>query len=110
MSAATRLATYGTLVPGQINAHQLDGLDGSWSTGVVRGHLSDDGWGAAHGCPGIRLDPGGAAVAVHIFTSPDLPSHWPRLDAFEGTGYQRRETWAETDAGPVAVSIYELVG
>ncbi|MEL6476071.1 MAG: gamma-glutamylcyclotransferase family protein [Pseudomonadota bacterium] len=108
MSAETRLATYGTLVPGQVNEGQLAGLTGTWSTGVVRGHLHEDGWGAAHGCPGIRLDPDGPEVAVHLFTSADLPAHWGRLDAFEGDGYRRITTLAETQDGPVEVSIYEL--
>jgi molybdopterin-guanine dinucleotide biosynthesis protein A len=106
--AATRLATYGTLAPGQVNHHQLAGLSGTWSTGTIRGHLQAEGWGAMHDCPGIRLAADGAPVEVHIFTSPDLPAHWARLDAFEGAEYRRTTTRAELPDGPVAVSIYEL--
>ena len=106
--AETRLATYGTLAPGRVNAHQLDGLTGVWRTGVVRGRLTEDGWGSALGYPGLHLDPDGEPVEVHIFESSDLPAHWPRLDAFEGDGYRRVETVASTDAGDLAVSIYAL--
>ena len=108
MSAQTRLATYGTLVPGQVNEDQLSGLTGTWSMGVVYGILKDEGWGAADGCPGIVLDPAGDPVRVHIFHSADLPNHWARLDAFEGPGYRRTEVEVQTDHGPVAAFIYAL--
>ena len=103
-----RLATYGTLAPGRVNAHQLADLNGAWSLGTVRGRLIEAGWGAEHGYPGIRLDPAGDAVEVHIFTSKDLPAHWPRLDAFEGAGYRRVAATVLTPEGDVAAFIYEL--
>ncbi|MEM7176954.1 MAG: gamma-glutamylcyclotransferase [Pseudomonadota bacterium] len=106
--ADRRLATYGTLVPGQVNAHQLDGLSGRWLVGSVRGHLVEEGWGAAHGCPGIRIDRAGEEVAVHVFESPDLPLHWVRLDAFEGESYRRVSVMVETAEGTLAASIYEI--
>lgn len=108
MDAMRRLATYGTLVPGQVNAHQLDGLDGRWLIGTVRGNLIQDGWGAAHGCPGIALDEAGAEVTVHVFESPDLPLHWDRLDVFEGESYRRVSVTVSTDEGNVAALIYEI--
>lgn len=108
MSAETRLATYGTLVPGQVNAGQLADLSGEWSTGAVRGHLHQEGWGATHGCPGIVLDETGPEVAVHLFTSADLPAHWARLDTFEGDGYSRVPVQVQTATGPVAAMIYAL--
>lgn len=107
--AATRLATYGTLAPGQVNHHQMDGMTGTWSTGTVRGHLHEEGWGAAHNCPGMVIAPDGQEVPVHIFTSADLPAHWDRLDAFEGSEYRRIVTTAQTDDGPLEVSIYQVV-
>ena len=106
--AATRLATYGTLAPGQVNHHHMDVMAGAWTTGTVRGHLHAEGWGAAHDCPGIVLAPDGQEVPVHIFTSPDLPAHWARLDAFEGAEYRRTVTRAETASGTINVSIYQL--
>ena len=107
-SAETRLATYGTLVPGRVNDGQLAALKGSWRQGTVRGRLVEAGWGAEHGCPGLILDPSGDAVEVHLFESPDLPAHWPRLDAFEGEGYRRVVTQVRTPEGDLAASIYVI--
>lgn len=107
-TADHRLATYGTLAPGQINSHELEALYGVWKSGVVRADLFEEGWGADHGCPGCLLNPNGNRVEVSIFESMDLPNHWKRLDAFEGKEYCRVPTYAETDEGPIEVFIYEL--
>ncbi len=109
LTAHCRLATYGTLAPGRVNHHELEGLNGTWSEGTVRGTLIQEGWGAAHGCPGIVMDPKGDEVAVCIFESSDLPAHWARLDAFEGEGYRRVVAPAETSGGVCDVSIYEVL-
>ena len=106
--ADLRLATYGSLAPGRVNHHELDGLNGEWTTGIVRGFLVKMGWGADLGYPAINLDSDGEAVEVFIFESADLPAHWQRLDAFEGDQYKRVTTMAETHAGPVSVCIYAL--
>lgn len=106
--ANLRLATYGSLAPGRVNHHELDGLSGDWRTGIVRGYLVKMGWGADLGYPAINLDPDGEPVEVFIFESEDLPAHWPRLDAFEGEQYKRVVAMAETETGPVSVSIYAL--
>jgi len=106
--AEKRLATYGTLAPGRPNHHQLAALAGDWSQGTVRGRLLQQGWGAAQGYPGLILDPDGAEVAVQLFRSPDLPAHWPRLDAFEGDGYRRVSTPVSTPAGVVEACVYVL--
>ena len=107
-SAEHRLATYGSLAPGRVNHHQLAGLRGLWRTGLVRGRLIDNGWGAGLGYPAIIPDVKADPVEVFIFESADLPAHWDRLDAFEGDEYQRVTVAAETETGPVAVSIYAL--
>ena len=107
--AEHRLATYGTLAPGRPNHHQLDGLDGRWFDGMVRGNLMPEGWGAELGYPGLVIDPAGGQVPVHVFESADLPAHWPRLDAFEGAAYARVETRVDTASGTVPASIYVLV-
>ena len=103
-----RLITYGTLAPGQVNHGQLALLDGTWSTGKIRGRLMDEGWGAALGCPGIVMDPQGDTVDVHIFESADLPDFWPHLDEFEGEGYRRVVVQVETESGLIDGQIYEL--
>lgn len=104
--AATRLATYGTLAPGRPNAHQLAEVRGTWTTGVVRGQLIEQGWGAAMGYPALVPDPAGQAVAVHLLHSAELPEHWARLDAFEGPGYARLAVPVETADGDVTAYIY----
>lgn len=101
-----RLATYGSLAPGQVNHHELAGLSGEWHTGTVRGTLVEKGWGADLGYPALTLSDRGEAIAVHLFVSPDLPAHWPRLDAFEGEGYRRVAASVETAEGPVEAWIY----
>jgi len=106
VNAECRLVTYGTLAPGRQNHHQLAGMNGRWLTGTVRGALVQQGWGAALGYPALILDPDGAPVEVQVFESTDLPSHWPRLDNFEGTGYQRVAVPVETADGRLEASIY----
>ncbi|MBV6656309.1 MAG: gamma-glutamylcyclotransferase [Devosiaceae bacterium] len=109
-TALHRLATYGSLAPGRENAHQLDGLTGSWTTGTVRGRLVQAGWGAWIGYPGFIPDPQGEAVEAFIFESADLPDHWDRLDAFEGEAYQRIAIPATLEDGSVVeVSLYRVL-
>ncbi len=108
LQAKHRLATYGTLAPGRPNAHQLAELDGAWRTGTVLGRLVDAGWGAEIGFPGLVLDAAGGRVEVHLFESIDLPSHWQRLDAFEGPPYRRVETVVDTEDGSVNAFIYAI--
>jgi gamma-glutamylcyclotransferase (GGCT)/AIG2-like uncharacterized protein YtfP len=107
-AADTRLAVYGTLAPGRVNHHQLAGLQGQWRQGTVRGRLADAGWGVEHGYPALILDPLGPAVEVHLFESADLPDHWARLDAFEGSGYRRVVTRVRTADGERDAWIYVL--
>lgn len=85
-----RLAVYGSLAPGEVNAWVLEPLKGAWlSGGFVRGRLYREGWGADHGFPGLERDSDGDLVPVDVFVSRDLPDHWRRLDAFEGEDYRR---------------------
>ncbi|OYU15140.1 MAG: gamma-glutamylcyclotransferase [Alphaproteobacteria bacterium PA4] len=102
-----RLAVYGTLAPGRSNHHQLAGLTGSWQPGHVRGHFQPTGWGAAQGYPALTLDAAADPVPVLLFTSADLPEHWPRLDAFEGADYRRVIVSIDTEAGPITAWLYE---
>ena len=108
-TALHRLATYGSLAPGRPNHHQLDGLEGRWLAGHVNGMLVDAGWGAGLGYPALVLDPDGSPIDVHVLESVDLPTHWARLDAFEGPGYQRVVTTVRTSTGDVDASIYVVV-
>ena len=106
--AATRLATYGSLSPGEINHNRLSGLKGRWLKGTVRGILHNAGWGNSIGFPGLVLDPAGPEVKVNIFESEDLPQHWSRLDEFEGPEYRRVITQVLTPEGKLEAHIYTV--
>ena len=108
LSPDMRLATYGTLAPGQPNYGQLAALEGTWRQGTVKGKLVEAGWGASLGYPGLVLDSSAGRVDVHLFESRDLPAHWARLDAFEGDGYRRVVTIVHTDDGDFDASIYVI--
>lgn len=108
MDAQHRLVTYGSLAPGQPNHHELVGLGGRWLPGRVHGTFSDAGWGSAIGYPALVLDPDAAAVEVQVFESADLPASWDRLDAFEGSAYERVTVSADTAEGPLDAQIYAL--
>jgi len=108
MTPANRLATYGTLAPGRVNHHQLEGLRGVWRKGTIRGRLLQSGWGAALGYPGLELKDDGAEIDVFLFESVDLPAHWERLDAFEGEGYRRVAARVLTAEGELEAFVYVL--
>ena len=104
------LFVYGTLAPGQVNAHVLAPLSGAWTEAQISGSLHDAGWGAAHGCPGARLlDNDIDKMATHpyptgvvkgvLFESTDLADFWQKLDDFEGTEYQAEITTAHLVTG-----------
>ena len=76
-----RLFVYGTLAPGKPNAHVLADVPGRWEPATVRGRMVQAGWGAATGYPAIVPAEDGVEVPGFVFTSPELPAHWPRLDA-----------------------------
>lgn len=105
----TRLASYGSLAPGEVNYNQMDGMQGVWSKGTVRGKLIKAGWGVHYGFPGFILDPTGPEVPFHIFESFDLLDHWARLDEFEGEGYFRTPVMVQTEDGEKECCVY-LVG
>lgn len=108
MNAQCRLATYGSLAPGKLHNDQLDGLEGDWRSGTIRGRLVDAGWGSSIGFPGLVLDKDGFQLPVSLFESGNLPDHWERLDAFEGDGYQRVIADVEVDGETVLACVYIL--
>jgi gamma-glutamylcyclotransferase (GGCT)/AIG2-like uncharacterized protein YtfP len=104
-----RLFVYGTLAPGQPNAHILAGVPGEWQAATVTGTLFEEGWGAALGYPGIVLDEHGGEVRGLVFSSASLAEHWARLDEFEGEGYERVLTAVKLADGTVSDAyIYRL--
>lgn len=104
-----RLFVYGTLAPGRPNAHVLADVPGRWEPATVTGSLLQEGWGAAVGYPGIVLDGRGGEVEGFLFSSEALAELWPRLDAFEGDGYERVLTAVTRENGStVDAYIYRL--
>ena len=106
LTAEHRLAVYGSLAPGEVNAYLLDGIRGTWRSGTVRGDLHPEGWGMTYGFPALRWRADGPAVPVRLFESPDLPAHWPRLDAFEGVEYRRIVVPVSTAQGDLPANVY----
>jgi len=107
-SAETRLATYGSLSPGEINQNQLSKLKGRWLNGTVRGILQNAGWGSSMGFPGLTLDETGPEVKVNVFESAELPEHRSRLDEFEGAEYRRVVAHVHTSEGILEAQIYVI--
>lgn len=98
-SQPSRLFVYGTLMPGQCNAHELAGLNGHWQKARVRGILHEHCWGLAAGYPCLALDPKAGWVSGFLLTDDTLPDHWERLDVFEGAGYLRVVTEVICETG-----------
>jgi len=103
------LFVYGTLAPGEENAHIMDGMEGKWIKAGVRGNLFNTGWGIHSGHPGLIPDEDGDIVDGLIFISDDLPAHWDRLDKFEGKDYQRVPIKAKLENGDeIEAQIYRV--
>ncbi|MCI1033777.1 gamma-glutamylcyclotransferase family protein [Raoultella terrigena] len=103
------LFVYGTLGPGRPNAHILEHIGGTWQEGHVGGSLSDKGWGAEMGYPGMVLDDSGNRVQGFLFTSENLQNHWQLLDEFEGSEYERVTVEVTISSGQTVKSyIYML--
>ncbi len=106
---SNRLAVYGSLQPGRENHSVIEHFQGTWSTGFVRGTLFEAGWGAGIGYPAMRWNPSDSRIAIHLFESHDLESHWARLDEFEGGEYIRILVPVEKDDTVFTVAnIYAL--
>lgn len=106
-----RLFVYGTLAPGQSNAHVLADVRGTWESASTRGRLLQEGWGAAAGYPGLIPDEDGPEVPGLVFTSDELGAHWARLDEFEGDGYERVLTSVKLESGSICQAyVYALSG
>ncbi|MDB4876829.1 MAG: AIG2-like family protein [Gemmatimonadetes bacterium] len=110
---AEHLAVYGTLAPGEINHHVVSHIGGTWSSGYVSGKFSQNGWGAAHGFPGMQWIPDADSVRIQLLSASALPQHWPALDEFEGPDYLRilvpvTESAGSSDGMVILANLYEL--
>lgn len=97
-----RLATYGTLKPGEANASMLEDISGEWGEGIATGVIRQQ-----NGFPAFRGLLTGDPVAVKILTSPQLPQHYEQLDQFEGNGYCRVLVPVQFESGPKICNIYQ---
>lgn len=88
-SASGHLIVYGSLAPGGPNHRILAEVPGEWREGWVTGELLERGWSAAMSYPALKWCPEGSHIPAWLFRSPELPSHWERLDDFEGLEYHR---------------------
>jgi gamma-glutamylcyclotransferase (GGCT)/AIG2-like uncharacterized protein YtfP len=102
-----RLAVYGSLQPGERNAHMLAPLEGTWTAGIVRGTLHPIRDGYARGYIGLRLGAGGDEVPVAMLSSRGLPAFWATLDEFEGPEFVRTIADVEVGDSLVEASLYE---
>ncbi|WP_417782856.1 gamma-glutamylcyclotransferase [Terasakiella pusilla] len=93
------LFVYGSLQPGQENAHYLEKIKGQWQAAHMFGHLFKDGWGDYPDYPGLIIDPTAERIEGYLLSSDDLADHWAELDAFEGPEYKRTLTDVTTDTG-----------
>ena len=97
--ATLRLFVYGTLKPGERNAHELERVRGEWSKARIRGTLFEIASGENEGCPGLTIDDQGDDIPGYVLASEELADEWPRLDAFEGEGYERVLARVTLDSG-----------
>lgn len=96
-----RLLVYGSLAPGERHDNVLATVRGQWQPAHVSGHIDRTGE-----YPSFTWQPEGPTQQVKCFSSPALPAHWPRLDAFEGDGYRRVWVTAQVAGALCVASIY----
>ena len=104
---------YGTLAPGESNAHILADLRGRWERAEDSGYVFPEGCAASEFYPAIIIatgdDPAAPRVQGRLFISEDLPEFWPALDTFEGPCYERVVVKVRgCDSGEVEAYVYEL--
>jgi gamma-glutamylcyclotransferase (GGCT)/AIG2-like uncharacterized protein YtfP len=97
LGAESRLATYGSLRPGEQHHDLVADLE-LMGPGVVRGDVSD--W---EGYPVLSVRADGAPVPVLVFGGLS-PTRWAELDAFEGLAYRRDLVIVELEGGGVLVA------
>lgn len=107
---STKLVVYGTLAPGEPNESVLQPVSGEWIQISMEGNRFTIDEGLDCGFPGYQWVPGGHVHAALLLVSQLLPSHWDRLDEFEGPAY-RRVLIPVTQAGGIitVANVYEAL-
>lgn len=97
-----KLFSYGTLQPGRQNHHVVERLGGRWLPATTRGKR----WLMRGRFPALRWNPEGEVVEGSLLLSGRID--WKRLDAFEGSLYNRILLPVETREGKqVIANAYE---
>ena len=102
-----RLATYGTLAPGEPNHVILAEMDQRWFEGTIDGIAQEeDGYRVVY----WRWDGTRQRVSVRLLVSRDLYREWERLDQYAGSSYQRILVPVDLASGMMIVAnLYEGV-
>jgi gamma-glutamylcyclotransferase (GGCT)/AIG2-like uncharacterized protein YtfP len=102
-----RLIAYGTLKPTEPNHRVLESLtDQEWLDVDIEGRLTD----REGGLKGFRWLESRTRHTALLLKSSQLPSFWPKLDAFEGGGYRRILATARIGEHAVVAMVYEDSG
>ena len=92
MSVENKLFIYGTLIPGEVNAHLLAPLKGSYVKASIKGSIHIVQSKLHNGLRGLFYEPlNENHVNGYLFESDDLPNFWHELDEFEGDEFPRIE-------------------
>ena len=103
------LFVYGTLKPGFENAEILDIIGGAYRKGYILGIYYPDGWKKDFPYPGVDLREAQEEINGYVFTSSELYKHWGRLDAFEGSNYERVVTTVYMeDRSSMSAYVYKI--
>jgi gamma-glutamylcyclotransferase (GGCT)/AIG2-like uncharacterized protein YtfP len=98
---STRLATYGTLKPGEINNSILDKYQGKWYQGSVNGYIEH-----LDGLPYFKWNLAASAIDIMVFESKD--NFMAEIDRFEGKNYRRILIPIKVDEKLIIGNIYEI--
>lgn len=80
----SKLGTYGTLKPNNVNHEVLKNIKGDWVTGKVRGFIKEE-----DGLPFFTWSVESKTIELDLFVSESLQKELPRIDQFEGNRYHR---------------------
>lgn len=97
-----RLASYGTLRPGQSNYKIVSNIQGVWLPGTIRGSVRE-----VAGYPAYTWSDDGEEISVEVLCSEQLIQEYSRVDEFEGVNYKRTLVPVLMDGLYVVCNVYE---
>ena len=102
---SNRLAVYGTLSRGGVNAPVLDGINGDWLKATLRGEIT-----LRNNLPALKWKMDAREVDVEMLSSVALREKFTSLDRFEGCTYRRILAPVKTSDGFLVANVYESAG